>query len=66
MIAISSQKKNKKISDSNPRVNDMDTLHFEVWKAAEIVGTYKKSQMINRNLPRMIVMIKVITFYMTT
>ena len=44
----------------------MDTLHFEVWKVPEIVGTYKKSQTINRNLPRMIVMIKVITFYMTT
>ena len=66
MIAISSHKKNKKTSDSDPRVNDMDTLHFKVWKVPEMLGTYKKSQTINRNLPLKIVMIKVITFYMTT
>ena len=66
MIAISSHKKNKKTRDSDPRVNDMDTLHFKVWKVPEMLGTYKKSQTINRNLPLKIVMIKVITFYMTT
>ena len=44
----------------------MDKLHFKVWKVPEILGTYKKSQTINHNLPRKIVMIKVTTFYMTT
>ena len=32
----------------------------------EIVGTNKKSQPINHNLPHKIVMIKVVTFYMAT
>ena len=54
-------------------VNDMDMLHFKVWKVLlyyylmpEILGTHKKSQMINHNLPRKIAIIKVITFYMAT
>ena len=32
----------------------------------KILGTLKKSQTINHNLPQKIVMIKVIIFYMTT
>ena len=78
VVAISSQtqkkkKKRKKRVIEIFGVNDMDMLHFKVWKVLlyyylmpEILGTHKKSQMINHNLPRKIAIIKVITFYMAT
>ena len=54
------------------RLNDMHKLHFKVWKlllnyllTPDILGTHKISQTINNNQPRKIVIIKVITFYLT-